>query len=1036
MKNNKKSSLLAAICGGIALVSVACGVFALQKDTTMVDAATPVITEGQFAQEYAYGQSFELPDSVKIEYDGKEYEANKGYIIYPDGCAHSGAESYVLDKVGQYTVVYQAEIGGKMIAARQNFAVMVGMYSLDAASSLEYDTLRAFSVYKNLTAEQRAEGLRMGDLETDVKGLNIYLESGNTFTYNKPINIYENTSNSVLEFNSIQLEPVAKSWSIRLTDCYDPNTFLEVSFSKVAIDETYARLGANGLTTVGLRESTNAAGDANIDGKVYNKDRNGSPVRGNRSIDYTPSLSQDRYNNITLRLDTTDRKAIKVYLDCISARGEEPATYLVGQLNNKLVFPYAFEGFTNGDVYLSLTARDFNGVQTAEFEIKSIMGVSGEGLIPKDYKDETPPQITINAPEVDIKLVAGVPIKVPAANAIDASGVCGGVDYTVWYAYGTENKRMIQIKDRQFTPVALGKYTIEYYASDVCGNVATRLLDMHAVKEGEDAISFTCNEIGEVAAGQFVSFDDYTIETLTPLRVFALTITLPNGEVREISNPSQAFRLSSTGEYVVTYTYADTFYEGEYSYSFEAKDAGNYSFDGDVILPKYFIKGASYTLEKTKLYRYSGAEPQQVETKAYVRYGTGAYTEIDAATFTVTGDKKATIKYVCVEDEKVFIESDEIEIIDVGYNTAEFDKSKYFKGSFTASTSQDVPDRTTYTYKFSSTAKPELDFINVLSLRSFGIKFAIPAGQKTKAVSLILTDYYNRSNQVTLTITQEGASASFSFNGGESVGLADALIGAPVNVLYTDAGQLQIGNTKVLCPISFTTDLCLLTVKITGLSHGNKFEVLSVCNQSFNHYIVSDTAKPIITAKMPENVAKIGDIIPLERPVYADVFSPTIAAYCTASVYRNGKPIAATNGELLKGVSDFDKNYAFEIDGYGSYLIVYEVVDGAGKKQDVRHTITVTDNEAPTITLNNYKGSAIGVSVGVKTPVIAYTASDNYTSAEKLEIWLFVYNERGVCVSAEKDGFTISQAGKYTVYVYCIDEAGNTSYVTYEVKAK
>ena len=160
---------------------------------------------------------------------------------------------------------------------------------------------------------------------------------------------------------------------------------------------------------------------------------------------------------------------------------------------------------------------------------------------------------------------------------------------------------------------------------------------------------------------------------------------------------------------------------------------------------------------------------------------------------------------------------------------------------------------------------------------------------------------------------------------------------------------------------------------------------------------------------MPENVAKIGSVIPLEKPVYADVFSPNIAAYCTVSVYKNGKAIKATNGETLKGLSDFDKNYAFEIEGYGSYLIVYEVVDGAGKKQDVRHTITVTDNEAPTITLNDYKGSAINVTVGVETPIIAYTASDNYTSTEKLEIWLFVYNERGVCVSAEKDKFTLSK---------------------------
>ena len=77
MKKNKKQTLLSLVCGAIALTAAVFGVSALKKDATTADAATLVFEGGQFAQEYAYGQSFELPDSVKIEYNGKEYDARE-----------------------------------------------------------------------------------------------------------------------------------------------------------------------------------------------------------------------------------------------------------------------------------------------------------------------------------------------------------------------------------------------------------------------------------------------------------------------------------------------------------------------------------------------------------------------------------------------------------------------------------------------------------------------------------------------------------------------------------------------------------------------------------------------------------------------------------------------------------------------------------------------------------------------------------------------------------------------------------------------
>ena len=55
---------------------------------------------------------------------------------------------------------------------------------------------------------------------------------------------------------------------------------------------------------------------------------------------------------------------------------------------------------------------------------------------------------------------------------------------------------------------------------------------------------------------------------------------------------------------------------------------------------------------------------------------------------------------------------------------------------------------------------------------------------------------------------------------------------------------------------------------------------------------------------------------------------------------------------------------------------------------------------------------------------------------------VIVYDEKGMLVTASRidgnnDGsFTLKRAGLYTVYLYCMDEAGNVAYVTYTVSAK
>ena len=129
MKNKKKTILFSTLCGVIALTAAFGGALALQKDATTADAATAEIVAGQIEEQYAYGTKFDLPDSVTITYGNEEYTADKGYIVFPDGYAYSGAENYDLNKIGEYTVVYEKEVGGKSIIAEQTFSVKADLFS-------------------------------------------------------------------------------------------------------------------------------------------------------------------------------------------------------------------------------------------------------------------------------------------------------------------------------------------------------------------------------------------------------------------------------------------------------------------------------------------------------------------------------------------------------------------------------------------------------------------------------------------------------------------------------------------------------------------------------------------------------------------------------------------------------------------------------------------------------------------------------------------------------------------------------------------
>lgn len=197
---------------------------------------------------------------------------------------------------------------------------------------------------------------------------------------------------------------------------------------------------------------------------------------------------------------------------------------------------------------------------------------------------------------------------------------------------------------------------------------------------------------------------------------------------------------------------------------------------------------------------------------------------------------------------------------------------------------------------------------------------------------------------------------------------------------------------------------------------------------------------PIMYYKELEKVAAINSEITIPRPYAADVLSPSSMADLKMTVYKNNKVMKAVSGETLENITDFTKEYKILLDDYGVYKVIYEYKDQYGNVTEQtysRFTISVTDIEAPVITVNEDISKPISVGVNTEVPAVNYSVNDNYTAANRLTVWVVVKDGFNT-VSAVRDAKTIylSKAGNYTVYIYCKDGAGNTAYVSYKVTAR
>lgn len=991
--------------------------------------------EAGLQETYRRGATLTIPQDAAISVNGEEYRANSVYLVYPGGNAFKG-RTFELTECGRYKLVLENNEGSRLLSASAAFDVTDDLYVVGSGdSTVEYKDMNSW------WAEKYADGLSVKLAEDD------------TLTYNRPINVYASDYINLISFNVLQADYDADvgKVNVRLTDVYDPLVYIDITYTNDASSQgSYVRASASGGLSIGINDKGNGSGVviSGVEGNLT-KDPNGTSLLRNYK-DLDPE-KQPHWHNFTFALDTSSHTAVRVYAvqdheHNIASAGTRKM--IVAEFNNPDLFPYTFNGFTTGEVWLSVTASTFaNGTVLAPIEITELGGLYGEDIRPAQYEDTTGPAITFDVPQTGINVYAGTPVSVPVASVFDASGVKNNrADVVVRYNKNSSNSQMISVDENGvFLPAKLGEYTVTYTAYDRCGNKTEEDVVLTATRiaaDGQLGVGLSYPKFTDVKAGDILSFtENLQATSLNGEAEIVVLITDPDGKTSVVAS---SYIAEKDGEYTVEYICTDVIYRSVYSQTFFAEASGECNFtETDIPTPDYMIKGADYTLEAIELFRYVPGGRESAEYDAYMIRDGGAPVACNRARVTINADSTVQFRYVAKDDPTKFIQSRVIPVVDVEYSETP-KAEKYFVSEGLATSVGNSNLEFT-----SESGNGRLEFINPLLTSFFSVTFEMPVTVTNGCVTFLLTDYYDHAKTVGVTLGNDGNGAYYRMNGGRRTSFPTGdLLGNSTTLSYEEEdGEAYLrvtnvtGTFRMKSELRLSSDNCLFAME---LANANVFRLSAIGSQVFS----SNTAllprfdsSPDLALKSAEGVAEIGEYYESPVAIYGDVLSPVVDGNCKLTVYYNREVYTATDGTRYENVRA-DLSYTLLLDRYGDYVFDYTFTDGKGNTSRVSHVVSVVDRVAPEISLKNNPSGPVNVKTNRKIKPRDYTATDNLTEESDLVVSVIVYDEKGMLVTASRidgnnDGsFTLKRAGLYTVYLYCMDEAGNVAYVKYTVSAE
>lgn len=1002
-KVKKTKLILAFLLVGLAsLVASSIILFVQSKKSVVAETTLSV----EVRPSYALNETITLPVETEVVVDGIKYKTAEGVLIAPDGTVYgANGTEFPLNKLGKYTVRYYYVVNGKTLYAEKSFNVTVDNATVSSSSSsVQFGDLQ----YK-FTAD--------GDV---LKGLNVKVTDTDTFTYSKPIQLNENGLTNFVTVSHIALDVTSRAYLyFRLTDCYDENNYIEFRVDLLENNSSApVRSAFSGGTFIGLTNSASAIASGKyeliqIDDEVYAK----------------------QYDHIY-----PGNNFFKLYYDASTMRtystqwnpNAEPI--LVNDFSNfNLYGQDTFKGFTNNEVYFSFYAKNFSGA-TCEMEFYSVGDDEGSGLALGEYHETIAPKIVVDyAPTHGDAIYATRNAKISLFDAVVYDVNFASLSKEVYYKYGTPEEVAIPVENNSFTTRWLGEYTVVYRAVDTFGNVGIKKVPVICVTApGEEMISIEAKGIAEIEAtvGQEVQLpiaENLSVTTINRDVTYTAEARYPADNVSVTLNEDMRFIPMYSGEWKIVYTATDnvTTVEKVYELSVAATDA--VIADGNPVLPKYFIKGAKYSIEDYYAYSFTNDKREKVALDVRARFdGTGEYVSVDKTSVEMTGANSVSFRYIY--NDIIVKTTGDYPIVDVGFKN-EWDIGAYFQGDFTKT----VGAKNTTFASDKTSGTNALEFIKELSFSFFSLQFSVPEGKRNfRELNVALTDYYDANNTVVVRIKPNGSKLDFyvgtKVKQVTTVSLADA-------VLYydVDSASMVFGEASIPVEKSFRTDKCYLSISLCDLT-GESAIVISKLNNQQTTTLRNDFSLPQIIAKADAGNKAIGETVTV-FPAYAtDVLSPILKEKITVTVKDPaGNYVQSIDGVNLDENTLANKEYQIQLNSIGRYAVQYTCWDQSDKKAVYFTYYTVLDLVPPEITFaeTNFKsGDIIKAGIGVEHAFKQVECKDDVDDALPV-VRVFIMDPLNSIVYVKEESYTPKLTGLHKVMIRATDTAGNTSYVYY-----
>ncbi len=889
------------------------------------------------------GDSIDIEDRTLIHND--ESKVVSGQIIFPDGSSKSG-RSFIVAMPGVYQVVYRAYFGYE-----------------EECETITYSCYRKSSDF--FTSSNKNNLPSVGEYSFNNKiastqGAVLNVDTQTTFTYVDEIDFNTFDPNTpFIEYmvdTTKQGESDLETLTIRLTDINDSSNYVEITATDSGpIDNdgqgSYLLAGAS------------------------NQFKTGYEFFGGKYVLHVNSFGCSVGSSFRALPANNPTKPTKLYFDYAEKKlYASPIMWttdlkdLITDLDSEDVYGSSiWKGFSEGKAILSITAKGVIN-SSAKVVLPHVGYIDLSQMVFEDH----------SAPDIEIKYNDQSSSNLPKAtvnrpyNLFDATikdNYDKNLSYSVSVAYNdTEagKKKDISVINNAFTPKKAGTYTVTYTARDYSNNVATKTINVVAINESQSmTISLPQNSMTNTVYSTFIlpSIDEVEINGGSGEPQIERRII--NARNEEIIITGDTFVPTEVGTYNVFYTAID--YIGNVAtakITINALDTTEPIFIGDLVLPRVLIKGHTYTLPSYQGFETINGVANYLTSKVYVNGQ-----ELSDGKF-IAGDN-CDVSYKVTGQTGNGQYDVNIPIID-GHDST--DQAAYFYGDLNAVENEfDVALSTTSDASslFASVLaydKPSISFAKDPSLNNYQnllFKFSQadnPHVSLTFKVrfdgDLAYVSMGSNTNEYSLGYeTREGRNVYSLYFDNTGCFLTDINYKNIAKVYYDDFGNEFLGFSGGL----------YLDISLTGVTGESKINILGISNQDLGHRgFYLDSSNPIII---------FNGIFVNEQEYNAVAYIPTVSVFDVLGEASATLTVKAPDGSFkLKNVNPIEPQ-SFLLDAFGNYILTYSVQDSSGNFISYPRKITVFDNVAPTLTVNNNLKNSYKINSKITIP--SYSISDN-----------------------------------------------------------